>query len=69
MIKKQSQEISIKLLFDLKEVIKSNDKKEVEFDIEILSIEETTPFKVNEEFFKKIGLKNENELKENLKKN
>jgi len=60
---------TIKLLFDIKEVIKSKDKKEVEFDIEILSVEETTPFKVNEEFLKKIGLKDENELKESLKKN
>ena len=59
----------IKLLFDLKEVVKSKDKKEVEFDIEILSVEESSPFKVNDEFLKKIGLKDENELKENLKKN
>jgi len=59
----------IKLLFDIKEVIKSKDKKEVEFDIEILSVEESSTFKVNEEFLKKIGLKDENELKENLKKN
>ena len=59
----------IKLLFDIKEVIKSKDKKEVEFEIEILSVEESSPFKVNDEFLKKIGLKDENELKENLKKN
>ena len=69
MIKKSKQGDKIKLLFDLKEVIKSKDKKEVEFDIEILSVEESIPFKVNEEFLKKIGLKDENELKENLKKN
>ena len=67
--KKAKSGDTIKLLFDLKEVIKSKDKKEVEFDIEILSVEENTPFKVNEEFLKKIGLKDVNELKENLKKN
>ena len=67
--KKAKQGDKIKLLFDLKEVIKSKDKKEVEFDIEILSVEESIPFKVNEEFLQKIGLKDENELKENLKKN
>ena len=59
----------IKLVFDLKEVLKSKDKKEVEFDIDILSIEENIPFKVDDEFLKKIGLKNENDLKENLTKN
>jgi len=59
----------IKLLFDLKEVIKSKDKKEAEFEIEILSIEESITFRVNEEFLKKIGVKDEKELKENLKKN
>ena len=59
----------IKLLFDLKEVIKSKDKKEVKFNIEILSIEESIAFKVNDEFLKNLGLKDENELKENLKKN
>jgi len=67
--KKVKQGDKIKLLFDLKEITKSEDKQEVEFDIEILSVEESIPFKINEEFLKKIGLKDENELKENLKKN
>jgi len=60
---------AIKMAFDLKELLKSKSKKEVEFLIEIVSIEESVPFKISEEFLKKIGLKNEKELKENLVKN
>ena len=59
----------IKITFDLKELLKSKNKKDVEFLIEVISIEEIVPFKVDEDFLKKIGLKNEKELKENLKKN
>ena len=59
----------IKLVFDLKKLLKTKDKTDVSFNIEILSIEESAEFKVDDEFLKKIGLKTENELKENLKKN
>ena len=59
----------IKLIFDLKKLLKTKDKTDVSFNIEILSIEESIEFKVDNEFLKKIGLKTENELKENLKKN
>ena len=59
----------IKLVFDLKKLLKTKDKTEVSFNVEILSIEESAEFKVDDEFLKKIGLKTENELKENLKKN
>jgi len=58
-----------KLIFDLRKVLKSKDKKEVEFDIEILSIEESITFKVNDDFLKKIGVKDEKVLKENLNTN
>ena len=57
------------ITFDLKELLKSKNKKDVEFFIEVNSIEEIAPFKVDEDFLKKIGLKNEQELKKNLKKN
>ena len=59
----------IKISFDLKELLKSKNKKEVEFLIEIISIEESVKFKVDEEFLRKIGVKSEKELKENLKNN
>ena len=59
----------IKIKFDLKDILKLKNKKDVEFLIEILSIEESVPFKIDDKFLKKMGLKNENELKENLKNN
>ncbi len=43
----------LKILFDLKEVLKSKHKNEVEFEIEIVSIEESISFKINDEFLKK----------------
>ena len=57
------------MVFDLKKLLKTKDKTDVSFNVEILSIEESAEFKVDDEFLKKIGLKTENELKENLKKN
>ena len=59
----------IKLKFDLKDVLKSKNKKEVEFLIEILSLEHTHEFTITKEFLEKNNLKNEKELKDNLKKN
>ena len=59
----------IKLKFDLSKVMKLKEKKEVEFEIEILSLEENIDFKINKEFLDKNNLKNEEELKENIKKN
>ena len=59
----------VKIYFDLKEIMQTKDKKEVEFDIEIIKIEESIPFKVDDDFLKKNGIKGEDELEENLKKN
>ena len=63
----------IKLKFDLKELLKEllKEKKEtnVEFEIEILSIEEKKYFKVNKDFLEKNNFKTEEELKKNLNKN
>ncbi len=67
--KNAAQGQKIKLSFDLREVLKSKTKKEVEFEIEVLNIEESMPFKIDDEFLKKIGVKSEDDLKENLKKN
>ena len=60
---------TIKIKFDLKDILKQKNKKEVEFLIEIISIEHVHDFKVTKEFLEKNGLKDESELNENLKKN
>jgi trigger factor len=59
----------IKLNFDLKEILKEKNKKEVKFNIEILSLEHSHDFKITKEFLDKNNLKDEKELKENLNKN
>ena len=59
----------IKLLFDLKDVLKEKNKNEVPFLIDIISLEHVHDFKVTKEFLDKNNLKDENHLKENLKNN
>jgi len=59
----------IKLKFDLKELLKEKKETNVEFEIEILSIEEKKYFKVNKDFLEKNNFKTEEELKKNLNKN
>ena len=57
----------IKIKFDLSKILKIKQKKEVEFSIEILSLEHMHEFKVTKEFLEKNNLKDEIELKQNLK--
>ena len=59
----------INLKFDLKEALKQKEKKEVEFTIEIVSLEHLHEFKITKEFLEKNNLKDEKELKDNLEKN
>ena len=59
----------IKLNFDLSKLNNDKNKSNVDFEIEIISIEELIPFKINNDFLKKNGLKNEKELMDNLNKN
>ena len=59
----------LKMNFDLKEILKQKNKKEVEFMIEIISLEHVHGFSVTKEFLEKNNLKDEKELRENLKKN
>ena len=59
----------INLKFDLKEALKQKEKKEVEFTIEIISLEHLHEFKITKEFLEKNNLKDEKELKNNLKQN
>ena len=58
-----------KIKLDISKSLKLASEKIVEFDIEILNIEEPTPFVVDKEFLEKNNLKNEEELKNNLEKN
>ena len=59
----------INLKFDLREALKLKEKKEVEFEIEIISLEHLHEFKITKEFLEKNNFKNEVELKDNLKQN
>tara|TARA_Y100001970_G_C14209973_1_gene846311 strand:+ start:55 stop:1401 length:1347 start_codon:yes stop_codon:yes gene_type:complete len=59
----------VKLSFDLNEVLKQKNKKNVEFEIEIVSLEHVHEFKVTKEFLKKNNFKDENELQNSLKEN
>ena len=54
---------------DISKSIKSDKEYIADFDIEIVEIEESAPFKVDKEFLEKNGLKNEEELKNNLENN
>ena len=59
----------IVLNFDISKIINSKTAKKVDFEIEVLSIEESIPFKITDEYLKKHGFTSENELKESLEKN
>ena len=54
---------------DISKSIKSDKEFIADFDIEIVEIEESAPFAVDKEFLEKNGLKNEEELKNNLENN
>ena len=57
------------LLLDVSKSLKLNQQKIINFDVEIIEIEESIPFNVDKEFLDKNGLKDEQELKNNLEKN
>ena len=60
----------VNLKFDLKGILKEKKKKiEVEFLIEILSLEQSHEFTVTKEFLEKNNLKDEKALNDNLKNN
>ena len=59
----------IKASFDLKEILKEKDKKIVEFEIEIKSIEEKQEIKIDKDFLEKNKLKSEKELKDKVNEN
>ncbi len=57
------------IFFDLSKLLKDESLKKVEFEIEIVSIEEKTKFEINDEYLKDNGFKNEQDLKNILKEN
>ena len=59
----------INLSFDLKEILKEKNKKEVNFVVEILGLENAHEFSVSKKFLEENNLKDEDHLKENLKNN
>tara|TARA_Y100001970_G_scaffold119283_1_gene147965 strand:- start:4768 stop:6120 length:1353 start_codon:yes stop_codon:yes gene_type:complete len=67
--KKLSKGEKCKLSLDISKSLKLNEEKLVSFELEIVDVEESVPFKVDKEFLEKNGLKNEEELKNNLKNN
>ena len=59
----------INVELDISKSLKLNEEKFAIFAIEILNIEESVPFVVDKDFLDKNGLKSEDDLKNNLKKN
>ncbi len=57
------------LALDVSKSIKSKEKVIVNFQIEIINIEELVPFTVDKEFLDKNSIKSEQDLKNNLEKN
>lgn len=56
----------LNLSLDISKSLKLDEEKLIPFDIEIIDIEELTPFVVDKEFLDKNGLKDEQDLKNNL---
>jgi trigger factor len=61
---KKGDKIDIEL--DISKSLKLNEEKLATFAIEILNVEESVPFVVDKDFLDKNGLKNEDDLKNNL---
>jgi len=59
----------LNIIFDLKEVLKEKNKRDVEFLIEIVSLEHVHEFSVTKDFLDKNNLKDKKELRENIKNN
>ena len=57
------------LIFNLSKLIKNEKLKKVEYNIDIVSIEENIKFEITDEYLKNNGFKNEDELKNLLKDN
>ena len=62
----------LKISFDLKDILKTKNKNEVEFEIDLISVEEKIKFVVDKDFLNKHNLKSEkdliNQINDNLSK-
>ncbi len=67
--KKPKVNDKLNLFFDLSNVLKDENLNKIDFEIEILSIEEKVKFELTKDFLEKNGFKDENQLREFLKKN
>ena len=57
------------ITFDLSKLLKNEKLNEIDYEIEIISIEEKTKFEINKEYLEKNGFKSEDDLKKFLKDN
>ena len=57
------------LSLDISKSLKLDQEKMIPFDVEIIDIEQSIPFSLDKEFLDKSGLKDEQDLKNNLEKN
>ena len=67
--KKLKKGDKVTLSLDISKSLKLDKEKMISFDVEIIDIEELIPFVVDKEFLDKSGLKNEQDLQDNLEKN
>ena len=67
--KKPKVNEKLNLFFDLSNVLKNENLNKIDFEIEIISIEEKVKFELTKDFLEKNGFKDENQLREFLKKN
>ena len=58
-----------KVNIDLSTILKNKDLKKISYSVKVISIEEKIKFEINDEYLKKNGFKNEDELRNFLKNN
>ena len=69
LISKFREGVKKNIIFDLSSLLKNEKLKNVDYEIEVVSIEENVKFEINDEYLKKNGFKNEKDLKDFLKNN
>ena len=57
------------ITFDLSKLLKNEKLNKIDYEIEVVSIEEKTKFEINKEYLEKNGFKSEDDLKKLLKEN
>ena len=67
--RKLKQGSKITIFFNLSKLLKNEDLNKVEYSVEIISIEKNVKFKITDEYLKRNGFKNEDDLKKLLETN